>query len=217
MIEHLDRARPFGRISGQQPQHCDRPPAFEQDGKLFDVHGRLIVPGEPFDTAAAAAEAALAHEEAAEAAALLEAATAEALADKETQARSRVREKRAQMRQAAEARPSVISPFFQPPEFDRPAHYEWRGKYLDEHGREIEPRQPLTPERLAAMKAEEADTEGLQIAELIAKADTLALNVLLAAARTILAPCPRGVDQIVQQLKLLAKKQPRLRVPRVRT
>jgi hypothetical protein len=45
----LDRSREFGRIAGEIyiPDGCDRPAAFEQDGKLFDVHDRLIEPGVP--------------------------------------------------------------------------------------------------------------------------------------------------------------------------
>lgn len=43
----LDRSKPFGKIAGDQfiPDGCDRPAAFEQGGKFFDAHGRLIEPG----------------------------------------------------------------------------------------------------------------------------------------------------------------------------
>lgn len=43
----LDRSKTFGKIAGDQfiPDGCDRPAAFEQGGKFFDAHGRLIEPG----------------------------------------------------------------------------------------------------------------------------------------------------------------------------
>tara|TARA_R110000868_G_C10889876_1_gene763509 strand:- start:261 stop:836 length:576 start_codon:yes stop_codon:yes gene_type:complete len=43
----LNRMKSFGRISGDLfiPDGCDRPASFEQDGKFFDAHGRVIEPG----------------------------------------------------------------------------------------------------------------------------------------------------------------------------
>lgn len=44
----LDRSRAFGTITpAWQPDECDRPAYYEQDGKLFDAHDRQIVPGKP--------------------------------------------------------------------------------------------------------------------------------------------------------------------------
>jgi hypothetical protein len=133
----------------------------------------------------------------------------------EADRRAREREKTAQNR--AKVSVSSISPSHQPPEFDRPAHYQLGGRYLDEHGREIVPGQPMTAEALAAAKALEEDTEGLPVTALIAQAHTLPFNALLAAASAVLGrTCPRSLEQIVEQLRLLARKQPNLRVPRIR-
>lgn len=43
----LDRSKPFGKISGDLfiPDGCDRAAAFEQSGKFFDAHDRLIEAG----------------------------------------------------------------------------------------------------------------------------------------------------------------------------
>lgn len=44
----LDRSKPFGKISpAYQESDMDRPAYFEQDGKFFDAHDRLIEPGKP--------------------------------------------------------------------------------------------------------------------------------------------------------------------------
>lgn len=44
----LDRTRPFGTVSPPlMEEDFDRPAHYEQDGKLFDAHDRLIIPGEP--------------------------------------------------------------------------------------------------------------------------------------------------------------------------
>jgi len=44
----LDRTRSFGKVTPYwQPPEFDRPAAFEQDGRFFDVHDREIVPGRP--------------------------------------------------------------------------------------------------------------------------------------------------------------------------
>ena len=46
----LDRTRFFGKVSPYwQPPEFDRPAAFEQDGRFFDVHDCEIVPGQPQD------------------------------------------------------------------------------------------------------------------------------------------------------------------------
>lgn len=47
MTQQLDRSRSYGKISGETfiPDGCDRPAKYEQDGKLFDAHFRLIEPG----------------------------------------------------------------------------------------------------------------------------------------------------------------------------
>jgi hypothetical protein len=44
----LNRSRPFGKIAGDVfiPDGCDRPALYEQDGRFFDAHDRLIVVGE---------------------------------------------------------------------------------------------------------------------------------------------------------------------------
>jgi hypothetical protein len=73
-------------------------------------------------------------------------------------------------------------------------------KHLDENGREIVPGVPLPLEALAAAQKEEADAEGLLLTQLIAKADTLPFNVLLAGGRTVLGPtCPRSKEQFLAQ------------------
>lgn len=42
----LDRSRDVGNITPPwQPEDCDRPAYYEQDGKLFDAHGFQIIPG----------------------------------------------------------------------------------------------------------------------------------------------------------------------------
>lgn len=43
----LDRSKPYGKLSGDLfiPEGCAIPAAFEQNGKFFDAHGRLIAPG----------------------------------------------------------------------------------------------------------------------------------------------------------------------------
>ncbi len=43
----LNRMKPFGKIAGDTfiPEGGDRPAHYEQDGKFFDAHGRLIEPG----------------------------------------------------------------------------------------------------------------------------------------------------------------------------
>lgn len=44
----LDRSRDFGTITpAWQPDDCDRPAYYEQDGKLFDAHDRVIEAGKP--------------------------------------------------------------------------------------------------------------------------------------------------------------------------
>jgi hypothetical protein len=217
-MEHLDRSKPFGTINPPwRPAQADREAFYQQGEGLYDMGGRLIVPGEPLDHAAVEAEEALAREEAKEAAAALDEAVAEALAQKEIEASGRAREKAAAVRQRAQASVSVITPPHQPPELDRPAHYQIGKKFLDEHGREIVPGMPLSGDALAKAQAEEADIEGVTINELIAKANTLPLNVLLAAARTVLGrTCPKGPSQLVAQLRLLARRQPNLRIPRIR-
>lgn len=47
MTMKLDRTKPFGKISGDLfvPDGCDRAARYEQGGKFFDVHDRLIEPG----------------------------------------------------------------------------------------------------------------------------------------------------------------------------
>lgn len=53
----LDRSRTFGTITpAWQPEDCDRPAYYEQDGKLFDAHDRQIVPGKPLPVEAVAAD-----------------------------------------------------------------------------------------------------------------------------------------------------------------
>lgn len=44
----LDRSKAFGKISpAYQEGDMDRPAYFEQDGKFYDAHDRLIEPGKP--------------------------------------------------------------------------------------------------------------------------------------------------------------------------
>lgn len=47
MSMRLDRTRPFGKIAGEIfiPEGCDRAALYEQDGRMFDAHDRLIEPG----------------------------------------------------------------------------------------------------------------------------------------------------------------------------
>lgn len=217
MATQLDESQPYGSIGGNhQPAGFDRPAVYEQAGRFFDIKGRLIEPGVPLDPEDAAAD----HErERAEAEAkALAQADAEMLAQRKAEARRRAleREKGAESRARASS-PSLIWPPYELPEFDRPAHYEQGSKFLDEHGREIVPGQPLTPEVLAAAQKEEADAEGLTLTQVINKADTLPFNVLLAASRAVIGPtCPRSKEQVVAQLRLLARKRPNDRVPRIR-
>lgn len=49
-MQKLDRSRPdsIGTVSPPwQPDDCDRPAHYEQDGRLYDAHDRLIEPGKP--------------------------------------------------------------------------------------------------------------------------------------------------------------------------
>lgn len=48
----LDKTRPFGEY--HPPAHepdCDRPAHYDQDGHMFDAHGRQIIPGKPLASA----------------------------------------------------------------------------------------------------------------------------------------------------------------------
>jgi hypothetical protein len=214
-IQRLDESQPYGHVAGQPPAGLDRPPAYAQGGRYYDAHKRLITPGKPLDPAEGDAEEANARAEVdAEALAQEE---ARAWAHRREEAAVRAREKELAAQSRAKVGVSRIAPPYHPPELDRPAHYEWGGRYLDEHGREIVPGVPLSPEALAAAQEEEADAEGLTLAQLIAQADILPFNVLMAAAKAVLGPtCPHAKDQMVGQLRLLARRQPNLRVPRIR-
>jgi hypothetical protein len=140
-IERLDETRPYGTIGGNyQPPGFDRPAVYQQGNRWFDHDKRLIVPNTRLDPADVAADAERRREEAA-AKELVEAeATMLARRKAEADRRAREREKAAQNR--AKASVSCISPSYQPPDFDRPAHYQFGEKYLDEHGREIVPGRP---------------------------------------------------------------------------
>src|SRR5215831_18230952 len=48
MPRQLDRTKPFGVIQGiGESDELDRAPAYEQSGRLYDVQGTEIIPGEP--------------------------------------------------------------------------------------------------------------------------------------------------------------------------
>jgi hypothetical protein len=75
----------------------------------------------------------------------------------------------------------------------------------------------MTAETLAALRSLEADVEGMPVAALIDQAETMAFHIFKAAAEAILGKtCPKSRDQMVAQLRLLARKQPSIRVPRIR-
>jgi hypothetical protein len=212
----FDETQPYGRVAGPPLPGMDRPAAFEQGGRFFDANKRLLVPNTPLDPAEVAADAEREREDA-EAKELAE-AEANMLAQRKAEADRRARERAKTVENRAKAiSPSRIMPAWQPPDFDRAAHYQIGDKYLDEHGREIMPNQPMSTEALAAAKAVEEDMEGLLVSELIAQAHSLSFNALLAAARGVLGPtCPRSLEQVVEKLRLLVKRDPSLRVPRIR-
>jgi hypothetical protein len=213
----IDERQPYGRVSGPPLPGTDRPPAFEQRGRLFDIHKRLIEPGVPLDPQEVAEDEASAKAEVDAHALAREEAETWAQRREDAQVRAREREKHMALNRTRASSPSRITPSYHPDEFDRPAHYQLGEKYLDEHGREIVPGRPMTAEALTAAKALEEDTEGLLVTALIAQAHTLSFNALLAAARAMLGPtCPRSLEQIVEKLRLLVKRDPSLRVPRIR-
>jgi hypothetical protein len=215
-ITRIDEAQPYGRVSGPPLPGTDRPAAFEQHGRLFDVHKRLIEPGVPLDPQEVAEDEASAKAEVDAHALAREEAAEWERRRQEAEDRAREKVKTAQNRARAST-PSRITPAYESPDFDRAAHYQFGDKYLDENGREIVPGVPLTPEALAAARAQEADLEGMLVAALIAQAHTLPFNSLLAAARAVLGPtCPRSLEQVVEKLRLLVKRDPSLRVPRIR-
>lgn len=46
-MQRLNRDRLFGSVTpAWQPDGCDRPAFYEQDGRLFDAHDREIIPGQ---------------------------------------------------------------------------------------------------------------------------------------------------------------------------
>jgi hypothetical protein len=215
-ITKIDERQPYGRVSGQPLPGMDRPAAYDQNGRLFDIHKRLIEPGVPLDPQEVAEDVASAKAEVDAHALAREEAAEWERRRQEAEDRAREKEKTAQNRARAST-PSRITPAYHPAEFDRPAHYQLGDKYLDENGREIVPGVPLTPKALAAARAQEADLEGMLLTELIAQAHSLPFNARLAAARAILGPtCPRSLEQVVEKLRLLVKRQPDLRVPRIR-
>lgn len=56
-MQKLDRTRAFGTISPPYLDEAfDRPAYYEQDGKLFDAHDRLIEPGKPIEEEPTVAE-----------------------------------------------------------------------------------------------------------------------------------------------------------------
>jgi hypothetical protein len=182
---------------------------------FFDIQGRLIEANVPLDPQEAAEELAAEHAEA-EAKALAE-ADAEMLATRKAEADRRAREREKAAENRAKANLSRITPPHEAPDLDRPAHYMLGEKWLDEHGREIVPGQPMTEETLAALRAQEAEAEGLPLAEVIAQATNMPFNVFKAAAEAILGKtCPKSRDQMVAQLRLLARKHPNIRVPRIK-
>lgn len=57
-MQKLDRSRDFGTVSPPwQPDNCDRPAHYEQEGRLYDAHDRLIEPGKPAPAGPATAKA----------------------------------------------------------------------------------------------------------------------------------------------------------------
>jgi hypothetical protein len=47
--------------------------------------------------------------------------------------------------------------------------------------------------------------------------EAMPFNAFMAAAKAILGPtCPRSKEQMIEQLRLLARRSPDLRVPRIR-
>ena len=216
-MDHLARSRAFGTINPPwKPAQCDREAFYQQGEGLFDMGGRLIVPGKPLDPAELVEDDEPERAEAEAKALAQEDAERVALRRAEADRRAKEREKAAESRTKA-SNPSRITPFWHPPEFDRPAHYQCGDGYLDERGREIIPGQPLNAEELAAAQRQEEDVEGLSLSQLVAQADDLPFNVLMAAAKAVIGPtCPNSKNMMVEQLRLLARKRPNDRVPRIR-
>jgi hypothetical protein len=216
MVQRLDETQPYGNIGGNyQPPGFDRPAVYQQAGRFFDLKGRLIEPNVPLDPQEADQE--LAAERAEAEAKALAAEDAERLALRKALADRRAKEREKAAENRAKASLSRITPPHEAPELDRAAHYQLGEKWLDEHGREIVPGQAMTAETLTALRAQEAEAEGLPITELIAQATTMPFNVFKAAAEAILGrTCPKCRDQMVAQLRLQARKHPNIRVPRIK-
>jgi hypothetical protein len=102
-----------------------------------------------------------------------------------------------------------IGGHYQPDDFDRPAHYEWGGKFFDTHGYQIVPGQPFVPEEVAGHEDDgdgEAFAGALTPASLLAQADALSWPQLKAAAQAILGKdAPKSKSGILAQLKVLAE------------
>lgn len=50
-MKTLNKARPFGKIAGEAfiPDGCDRPAHYEQGGRFFDAHGKLLASSDAVD------------------------------------------------------------------------------------------------------------------------------------------------------------------------
>jgi hypothetical protein len=214
----IDEGMPYGSINPPwTPQNCDRPAVWEQHGRFYDQNKLLIIPNVPLDEAELAAERerVAAEAEAKAAAEALSKADDEARAKEESDRRAEERVKAAAARAATAV--SWVTPPYTAPDLDRPAHYQQGDRYLDEHGREIVPGVPLSAEALAAAQAAEADCEGLLLTQLLDRASDTPFHVLLAVGRTVIGPkCPHSAAQIQEQMRLLLRRQPNLRIPRIR-
>jgi hypothetical protein len=101
-----------------------------------------------------------------------------------------------------------IVPAWHPDEFDRPAHYQFKDKFFDAHGREIVPGEPLQEEDMADEDAEGEDDghAGLSPAALIGQANTMPWSRFKALAQELLGPtCPKAKPGIVARLQALVE------------
>lgn len=117
------------------------------------------------------------------------------------------------MRRIDTSNPAVgkIAPPYKPAQFDRGAHYTWRGLFFDVHGREIVPGQPLQPDE-AAQGADEIIQPDytLTAKTLLAQINTLPPARFRAEAMKILgANCPRTAQGIEARLRALMKEADR--------
>jgi hypothetical protein len=186
-IRKLDRSRPFGSISppwfGARGKELDRAAFFEQDGRLFDVEDREIIPGQ-----ALAPKSPVAGEPQSD----------------ETHRLDR-------SRKFGSISPPWLGN--KGTELDRPAFFEQDGRVFDRDGLEIvvgrglprKPAGPVTPELAPSGKPAPADWLAINSpAELFLRAEELPDRQLHARAEAIFAtlarPCPATRGAIIEEL-----------------